>query len=94
MKNIVFIAPHGTGKGTQCNYLVEKYNYAHISTGELIRATIKKQDQFAKQLETTINSGKLVSDEIVLEMIKNYLKENNTLSNIVFDGYPRTLDHL
>ena len=92
MKNIVFIAPHGTGKGTQCNYLVEKYNYAHISTGELIRATIKKQDDFAKELETVINSGQLVSDEIVLEMIKNHLQENNIKGNIVFDGYPRTLN--
>ena len=92
MKNIVFIAPHGTGKGTQCNYLVEKYNYAHISTGELIRNAIKKQDDFAKELEAIINSGKLVSDEIVLEMIKNHLNDNEITGNIVFDGYPRTLD--
>lgn len=91
MKNIVFIAPHGTGKGTQCNLLKEKYGYIPISTGEIIRARIKKQDILAKQLEETINEGKLVSDKIVLDMLENFINENNLQDKIIFDGYPRTL---
>lgn len=90
--NIVFIAPHGTGKGTQCDYLVKEYNYSHISTGEIIRDRIKKQDEFAKEIETKINSGILLSNEIVLKMIKDYISSNNIKGNIVFDGYPRTLE--
>lgn len=92
MKNIIFIAPHGTGKGTQCELLENKYNYNHISTGDIIRKTINKQDEFAKELEKTINSGKLVSDEIVLEMLKKYMMENSIKDSIIFDGYPRTLN--
>lgn len=92
MKNIVIVAPHGTGKGTQCDLLKSKYGYNHISTGDLFRQTIKKQDEFAKSLEATINSGKLVSDEIVLEMLKNHMKDNNLTQSIIFDGFPRTLN--
>ena len=77
MKNIVIIAPHGTGKGTQCDLLVKNYGYNHISTGELFREIIKKNDDFSKSVQKTINSGKLVSDEIVLEMLSNYINENN-----------------
>ena len=91
MKNIVIIAPHGTGKGTQCDLLVKNYGYNHISTGELFREIIKKNDDFSKSVQKTINSGKLVSDEIVLEMLSNYINENNLKEGIIFDGYPRTL---
>ncbi len=92
MKNIIFIAPHGTGKGTQCHLITEKFGFKHLSTGDLIRSAIKKQDAFAKELEKTINSGALVSDEIVLEMLKDYLKANEQAKGIIFDGYPRTLN--
>lgn len=90
--NIVFIAPHGTGKGTQCDKLVSKYNYNHISTGELIRKELKKENDFSKEIKSIIDQGKLISDEIVLDLIKNYLLENNISGNIIFDGYPRTID--
>lgn len=91
MKNIVFIAPHGAGKGTQCSKLKDKYNFNHLSTGDLIRDAIKKDDDFGKSLKKTIDSGKLVSDDIVLEMIKNYIKNCNQSNGIIFDGYPRTV---
>lgn len=92
MKNIIFIAVHGTGKGTQCDLLTEKYKFNHLSTGELIRKAIKKQDDFAKDLEKTINSGKLVSDEVVLDLINGYIATNQSGEGIIFDGFPRTLN--
>lgn len=92
MKNIVFIAQHGTGKGTQCNLLKEKYNFNHLSTGDLVRNAIKKQDDFGKSLEKTINSGKLVSDDIILKMLGDYLNQNTNDFGIIFDGFPRNLN--
>ncbi len=92
MKNIVFIAQHGTGKGTQCELLKEKYQLDHLSTGDLIRDAIKKQDEFGKSLENTINQGKLVSDDIILEMIKNYIQNHKNTNGIIFDGFPRNLN--
>ena len=92
MINIVFIAPHGTGKGTQCNFLKSKYGFKQISTGEIIRNTIQKQDSFALELKKTINSGKLVSDGVVLDLLTNYLKGLDIKDGIIFDGYPRNLN--
>lgn len=91
MINVVFIAPHGTGKGTQCAYLEKEYELNHLSTGDLVRNAIKKQDALAKELEITINSGKLVSDEIVLGMIKDYLKKLDNQNGVIYDGYPRNI---
>ena len=92
MKNLIFIAPHGTGKGTQCDLLVQKYNYNHIATGNMIREAISKNDDFSDKLKNIIDSGKLVDDDIILKMLNNYLEKNNLSTSIVFDGYPRNLN--
>ena len=75
MKNIIFIAPHGTGKGTQCEFLEKEYNFLHLSTGDLIRQQIAKQDDLGKKLNDIVSKGQLVSDDIVLEMLKKYLED-------------------
>ncbi len=92
MKNIIFIAPHGTGKGTQCEFLEKEYNFLHLSTGDLIRQQIAKQDDLGKKLNDIVSKGQLVSDDIVLEMLKKYLEDNKEEKGIIFDGYPRTLN--
>ena len=92
MKNIIFIAPHGTGKGTQCDLLKEKYHFAHLSTGNLFREKMSQDTPLTKELKEVINSGKLVSDDIVLKMLEEYLEEHQYEEGIIFDGFPRTLN--
>ncbi len=86
MKNIVFIAPPAAGKGTQSKLLVEKYNYTHISTGDLLRNKTVEEGFNGQEL---MNSGELVSDELITEVIKEKLKTLST--NFILDGYPRTI---
>ena len=86
MKNIVLIAPPGAGKGTLSEKLVEKYNYIHISTGDLIRNH--------KEYQKTIESGNLISDEQIIYILKNKLKEINKSKPFILDGFPRTYEQV
>lgn len=87
MQNIIFIAPPAAGKGTQSEKLVTKYNYTHISTGDLLREEIKKDSDLGKEIKSLIDQGKLVPDEIVTKMLENKLA--STKGNFILDGYPR-----
>ena len=71
--NIILLAPPAAGKGTQSELLVKEYNLNHISTGDLLRSASSKDDEFGKQLKSIMQSGKLVSDDLVLEVLNNYL---------------------
>ena len=72
--NIIFIAPPAAGKGTLSDKLVTKYDYKHISTGDLLREEIKKQSALGKRIDKIISKGELVSDEIITELLKNELQ--------------------
>ena len=85
--NIIFIAPPAAGKGTQSELLCNKYNFVHISTGDLIRETIKNNSPLSEELKSITSQGKLVSDEFILELIKDKL--NN--ADYIFDGFPRNV---
>lgn len=87
MKNVIFIAPPVAGKGTQSSRLVEM-GYNHISTGNMLRDEMKKESEIGKSITHLMNSGSLVSDEIVFELIVNKLKTINR--PFILDGYPRT----
>lgn len=89
MHNIILFGPPGAGKGTQCDLLVEKFNLCHISTGDLLRREIANETELGKQIKSLMESGSLVSDAIVEEMINNVLK--NETRGILFDGFPRTV---
>ena len=69
MKNIIFIAPPAAGKGTQSDLLVKKYGYTHISTGDLLRSEIAKQSEIGKNIKKLMDSGNLISDEIVSKLL-------------------------
>lgn len=91
MRNFVFIAPPAAGKGTQSKFLVEKYGYNHISTGDLLREEVANKTTLGIQIEEIMSSGKLVDDEIVLTLLKNKL--SSVLSSnkpFIIDGFPRT----
>ena len=89
--NIVIFGPPGAGKGTQSNLIVEKYNLHQLSTGALLRKEIKNKTELGLQISSIINSGNLVSDEIVGDLIEKYLSNKTYKNRLIFDGYPRNL---
>ncbi len=91
MKNIIFIAPAGTGKGTQSAKLVDKYGYIHLSTGDLLREAVKNNDENGKLINEYQTSGKLVPDEIVYRVLENKLSSLNNKS-FILDGFPRNME--
>ena len=89
--NIVIFGPPGAGKGTQSNFIVEKFNLHQLSTGELLRKEIKDGTSLGTQIESIINAGNLVSDEIVSDLIEKYISNEAYKNRLIFDGYPRNL---
>ena len=92
MRNIIFIAPPAAGKGTQAEILKNKYNIAHISTGDLLREEIKKGTELGIYLNEQMKAGNLIKDEIVTELLKKRLSESDTNNGYILDGYPRNLE--
>ena len=90
--NIVIFGPPGAGKGTQSKFLVQKFNLNQLSTGDLLRKEIKNNTDLGKKISSIINSGELVSDEIVGNLIEKFISDEKIKNNIIFDGYPRTLN--
>ncbi len=89
--NLVIFGPPGAGKGTQSKFVVEKYNLFQLSTGELLRDEIKKKSELGKKISSIINSGKLVSDSLVSNLIENFVSNKEFKNKLIFDGYPRNL---
>jgi adenylate kinase len=92
MLNIVLFGPPGSGKGTQSDKVIEKYGLMHISTGDLLREEVAAQTELGKQAKAIMDTGELVSDMIVIGMIRNKLEENQDGPGFIFDGFPRTVD--
>ncbi len=89
--NIVIFGPPGAGKGTQSSFIVKKFNLHQLSTGELLRKEIKDKTLLGKQITSIINSGNLVSDNIVSNLIEKYISNEIFKNRLIFDGYPRNL---
>jgi adenylate kinase len=87
---IILLGPNGAGKGTYSSYLIKKYGYSVISTGDLIRDEIKSDSELGNSIKAVVSSGGLVDDNIVNRLIINKL-QNSQSDNIIFDGYPRTV---
>lgn len=83
----------GSGKGSQAKIISEKLNLLHVSTGDIIRDIIKEKKRGYEKLEEFIVQGKLVPDEVVTSILKDYLKENfHNKNGVLFDGFPRTIN--
>ena len=92
MRRIVLLGPPGCGKGTQSKLLVENNNYVQLSTGELLREeTSKGNSKLGKKISQLMDSGELVPDEIVINIIVNKVEEFKNKS-VIFDGFPRNLN--
>ena len=89
--NIIIFGPPGAGKGTQSKFIVKKYNLYQLSTGELLRNEIKNKTKLGSQISWLMNSGELVSDKIVGNLIEKFISNDIYKHKIIFDGYPRTL---
>ena len=89
--NIVIFGPPGAGKGTQSKFIVNKFNLYQLSTGDLLRNEIKNKTQLGSEISSIINSGELVSDNIVSNLIEKFVSNDTYKHKIIFDGYPRTL---
>jgi len=90
--NIVIFGPPGAGKGTQSNFIVNKFNLHQLSTGELLRKEIKDKTKLGLEISSIINSGNLVSNIIVSDLIEKYIINKEYKNRLIFDGYPRNLE--
>jgi len=89
--NLVIFGPPGAGKGTQSDFIVKKFKLFQISTGELLRREIKNKSELGINISTTMNSGQLVSDEIVGNLIKKFVSNIKYKNRFIFDGFPRNI---
>ncbi|HAF30382.1 MAG TPA: adenylate kinase [Bacteroidales bacterium] len=91
MYNIALFGPPGAGKGTQSHKLIEKYKLAYISTGDILREEIAAGSDLGLKAKTVIETGGLVSDEIIVQIIEKKIKTNTEVNGFLFDGFPRTV---
>ena len=91
MKNIIFVAPPAAGKGTCSEILTKKFGYNHISTGDLLREARIKGDDLGLKIAELMDSGALVGDDIVLELLSNELESMDKNQAFILDGYPRNI---
>lgn len=91
-KNIIFIAPPAAGKGTHSEILRNKFNLAHISTGDLLREESKKENDLGRYLKEQMKTGNLISDEIVTELLEKRLQADDCNNGYILDGYPRNIN--
>jgi len=89
--NIIIFGPPGAGKGTQSEFIVKKFNLFKLSTGDLLRDEINKKTVLGLKIKTIVNSGSLVSDDIINSLIKIVVSNKDYKKKIIFDGYPRNL---
>ena len=88
---IILFGPPGAGKGTQARAIVERYNLKQLSTGDMLREAIKKGSDLGKEAKSIMDKGELVSDQIILSMIREKLEEAKG-EGFIFDGFPRNLE--
>lgn len=88
---IVLFGKPGAGKGTQAEFLKEKYNLTHISTGDVFRFNLKNDTDLGKQARVYMDNGELVPDEITINMLKAEVEKNMDKAGFLFDGFPRTI---
>ena len=89
--NIIIFGPPGAGKGTQSDFIVKNFNLFKLSTGDLLREEIKKKTPLGLKITSIVNSGSLVSDNLINNLIENIISNKKYENRIIFDGYPRNL---
>ncbi|MCK5450329.1 MAG: adenylate kinase [Candidatus Omnitrophica bacterium] len=88
--NMVLLGPPGAGKGTQADMLIKAYGLLHISTGAMLREAVKEGGELGAEIETYMNSGELVPDDIVTKAVTERMNKPDAADGVILDGYPRT----
>ena len=88
---LILLGGPGAGKGTQANYIKDKYNIPQISTGDMLRAAVKAGTPLGVEAKKVMDAGGLVSDEIILGLIEERIKDDDCKNGFLFDGFPRTI---
>ncbi|AGF48991.1 adenylate kinase [Candidatus Kinetoplastidibacterium galati] len=88
---LILLGPPGAGKGTQAAFLTKQFNIPQISTGDMLRTEIRAETEFSIELKKIIDSGRLVPDEIIIELVKSRLKNQDCANGYLLDGFPRTI---
>lgn len=88
---IVLLGPPGAGKGTQAEFICKNFSIPHISTGDMLREAISAKSNLGIQAKAIMDSGKLVSDEVIIGLVKDRIKKDDCKDGFLFDGFPRTI---
>ena len=91
MLNVVLFGPPGAGKGTQSEYLIEKYGLVHLSTGNMLRAEVASGSDIGNYAKSIMDAGLLVPDEVVIKIIDKQIDAHSEAKGFIFDGFPRTI---
>jgi adenylate kinase len=89
--NVLLLGPQGAGKGTQAKRISAEYGIPHIASGEILRAEMDAGTDLGKRVKETIERGDLVSDDLMIELIRNRLEQPDSEAGFVLDGFPRTI---
>ena len=90
--NLVLLGPPGAGKGTQAHLICEKYKLSHLSTGDLLRVEIANKSEIGVKAKQIIDEGKLVSNDIIINVIKSFFNNNKNSNGYLLDGFPRNTE--
>jgi adenylate kinase len=88
---IILLGPPGSGKGTQANFIQSKLSIPHLSTGDILRQSVKNETDLGNKVKNIMAKGELVSDDLVLNVIKERVSENDCDQGFILDGYPRNI---
>lgn len=91
MMRIILLGPPGAGKGTQAQLIAKEFNIPQISTGDMLRAAIKNGTELGKIAKAVMDAGQLVSDELIINLVKERLSQPDCANGCIFDGFPRTI---
>lgn len=91
MMRIILLGPPGAGKGTQAQFISQEFDIPQISTGDMLRAAIKEGSELGRQAESIMNAGGLVSDDLIINLVKERIAKPDCANGCIFDGFPRTI---